>query len=137
MSVPFYVYCNYPEIAEIWQIHIPSREIYEFFRAVENNPAMGGMDGVAKLVHSQCHHPHKSTLKFYFLLRVRREKQDQDTYLLCWTAKRFKPVPGIQVVIRTEAGPGLNPVAVHTSGFIMDPAASESEKYGNRLIERT
>lgn len=132
----FYMYCNYPEIAEMWQVVIPSREVYEFFRDVERDPSRGGMDGVAKLIHSQCHHPHKNGLKFYFLIRLRLESQDQDAYMLCWTAKRFRPVPGVDIVVRHSPGPGLEPVAVHTTGFIMDPNATEAERYGNRMIER-
>lgn len=133
---PEYLYCNYPEISEIWKIVVPTQEMYEFFRSAETNSETGGMDGLARLIHDKSHHPHRNGLAYYFLLRAKVGEQDMDWYFLCWTGRRFNPVAGIPVVLKTQGHVGLTPVPVLTSGFVLDPTASEADKQGNRLIER-
>lgn len=131
-----FMYCNYIDVQEVWNIVVPTEVMMNGLRDIEREY---GMDQLSKMIYLKCHWPHKPMFNFYTLLRTKVEtphKGEEDRYFLLFTTKRLRLEQGRALVLKTRDGVGLYPVPVVTSGFILTPDATESEKQGNRLIER-
>lgn len=127
------LFVNYPEIREVWNIVVPHQHmVNEFLKIKEQH----GMEVLAKLIHDRCYFPYKPKWTRYALWYGRVGENDDHKFLLLWSQRKITLVEGHPLVIKSEAGLGLVPVELYTSGFMLDPNAGEDERGGNRRIIR-
>jgi hypothetical protein len=127
------LFLNYPEVREIWNIVVPHQYMVDEFIKIKEQH---GMDVLAKLIHDKCFHPYKPKWTRYALWYGKTGENDDHKFLLLWSQRKIQLVEGHPFVIKSEAGVGLVPVEMYTSGFMMDPNATSEEREGNRRIIR-
>jgi hypothetical protein len=127
------LFVNYPEIREIWNVIVPHQYMIDQFLDIKGKY---GMEPLAKLIHDKCFHPYKPKWLRYALWYGKVGENDDHKFLLLWSQRKIQLVEGHPLVIKSEAGLGLVPVELFTSGFVMDPNASDEDRGGNRRIIR-